>query len=149
MSNILKDFKGKFKLNDLTIYESEHWVWSLRPSQVTIGSGILSLKRECIALSNLNENEFSDLSNIINVIEGTLKGLLGYNIMNYLMLMMVDKQVHYHVIPRYKSEVNLFGVCWRDDCWPGIHNLLGGENELELLINITNHIKKNLILIQK
>ena len=74
--SILNEFKEKFKVNEYKIYESEHWIWSLRPHQATIGAGILSLKRECLTFSGLNPKEFTDLYSIIKVIESTLMMLL-------------------------------------------------------------------------
>jgi diadenosine tetraphosphate (Ap4A) HIT family hydrolase len=64
--------------------------------------------------------------------------------MNYLMLMMVDKHVHFHVIPRYEKEVELFGEIWKDTSWPGIPNLSGESLKIELLHNISSYIKDNL-----
>ncbi|WP_409252130.1 HIT domain-containing protein [Bacillus sp. SCS-153A] len=144
MSNQLSNFKGKFKTEELKIYETEYWLWSLRPHQSTLGAGILSLKRECLTFGELKQEEFTDLNNVIKVIESTMKQLLRYDIMNYLMLMMVDKQVHYHVIPRYESETELFGEVWKDNTWPGIPNLSGDDLELDKLIEISSYIKDNL-----
>ncbi len=42
------NFKEKFSLDELTVCESEFWVWSVRKVQPTIGSGVLSLKKTCI-----------------------------------------------------------------------------------------------------
>ena len=114
MSIIMDDFKKKFKTKELLIHETEHWVWYLRPVQATLGAGVLSLKRECPVFSELNQEEFCDLNNIIKVIEKTLKQTFKYDIMNYLMLMMVDNQVHYHVIPRYEINKDFAGTSWKD-----------------------------------
>ena len=146
MSINLSGFKLKFKIEELLIYETEHWIWSLRPVQVTLGAGVLSLKRECPALSELKQEEFSDLNNIIKVIEITLKKTFNYDIMNYLMLMMVDKQVHYHVIPRYERTIDLAGIPWKDSGWPGVSNLAGEETEMKVLRDIKNVISKNLTI---
>ncbi len=91
MSKIMDEFKSKFKTEELLISESKYWIWSLRPVQATLGAGVLSLKRECPEFSELNQEEFCDLKNIIKVIEKTLKITFNYDVMNYLMLMMVDK----------------------------------------------------------
>jgi len=109
MKNILTDFRNKFKIEELKIYESGYWIWSLRPHQATLGASILSLRRECPNFGGLAPDEYTDLNNIIKVIEKTLKQLFGYDIMNYLMLMMVDKQVHYHVIQDMKIKLNPLG----------------------------------------
>lgn len=144
MSRLMDNFKEKFKTDEFLIYESKYWVWSLRPVQATIGSGVLSLKRECPVLSDLNQEEFSDLIDIIKVIERTLKKTFNYDIMNYLMLMMVDKQVHYHVIPRYERSIDFVGISWEDLAWPGVPSLAGDEIDNSKLNEILDIIKENL-----
>ncbi len=37
---------------------------------------------------------------------------------NYILLMMVDKYVHWHVIPRYQSPREMGGVSFEDSGWP-------------------------------
>lgn len=144
MSGIMDEFKSKFKTEELLIYETDHWIWSLRLVQATLGAGVLSLKRECPVLIELNQNEFSDLDNIIKVIEKALKETFDYDIMNYIMLMMIDKQVHYHVIPRYERTIDFCGLTWKDSGWPGMPNLAGEEMELRTLDEILSAIKENL-----
>ena len=39
------------------------------------------------------------------------------------MLMMVDRQVHFHVLPRYEGERTLAGVTVRDAGWPAVPQL--------------------------
>ncbi|MFJ8512846.1 hypothetical protein [Lysinibacillus xylanilyticus] len=144
MCKILSDFKSKFKTDELKIFETEYWLWSLRPHQATLGAGILSLKRECTSLGQLMQEEFTDLNNIIKVIEATNKQLFSYDIMNYLMLMMIDKQVHYHVIPRYEKEIKIFGDVWKDSSWPGVPNLAGDAIDMNKLKKISSYVKDNL-----
>lgn len=124
MSSLL-DFRNKFNVDNLKIFETDYWIWSLRPHQATIGAGILSLKRECATFGELESKEFTDLNNIIKVIEPTLKSTFNYDIINYLMLMMVDKHVHYHVFPRYQNSVVVLGDTWNDKAWPAVPALLG------------------------
>lgn len=142
--NGLKEFEKKFRVNDLKIFETEHWLWSLRPHQVTIGAGVLSLKRECRTFSELYQSEHTDLNNIIKVIETTLKSSFNYDVMNYLMLMMFDKHVHYHVIPRYEKTMEFFGDRWKDKDWPNVPNLLGQALNDRYLENIKLLIQSNI-----
>lgn len=144
LSKGMDGFRNKFKIKELEIYETKYWIWSLRPHQATLGSGILSLKRECATFGELMLEEFSDLNNIIKVIEPTLKKSFSYDIMNYLMLMMVDKQVHYHLIPRYANQIELFDAIWKDNAWPGVPNLAGETLDINELANICSYIKNNL-----
>src|SRR5690554_6952221 len=118
--SIYEEFEDKFKVNEYKIYESEHWIWSLRPHQATLGAGILSLKRECFAFSELKPDEYADLNNIIKVIEPALMKAFNYDVINYLMLMMFDKHVHYHIFPRYKTPIEVLGETWKDENWPAV-----------------------------
>jgi diadenosine tetraphosphate (Ap4A) HIT family hydrolase len=49
-----------------------------------------------------------------------------YERINYLMLMMVDPHVHYHVIPRYSTSRTFNGVEFVDAGWPALPQLGGG-----------------------
>lgn len=146
MNDVIIDFNEKFKIEGLLICETDYWNWSLRPGQATLGSGILSLKRECPAFSELNQEEFSDLKSIIKIIEETLKKSFGYDIINYLMLMMVDKQVHYHIIPRYKKNIDFNDRLWIDFNWPNLPDLTEEEIDCDMLNKILMTVKENLVL---
>ena len=144
MANNLEEFKLKFKTKELLIWESQFWIWSLRPVQATLGSSILSLKRSCPVFSELTQAEFSDLNNAVKVIEHAVKKAFHYDIMNYLMLMMVDKQVHFHVIPRYQGKQHFVKLDWIDSGWPGVPNLSGQVLEVEKLSEILCKLKEHL-----
>lgn len=145
MSNNLREFKEKFLIEDLLLIETEYWYWSLRPNQATLGAGVLSLKRECFSFSGLYKEEFIDLGLMINIVEGTLSKSFKYDIINYLMLMMVDNQVHYHIIPRYKNVINFIDLKWIDNAWPGPPNLNGEKLKIKDLNKIAIFIRQNLI----
>jgi diadenosine tetraphosphate (Ap4A) HIT family hydrolase len=137
-------FQKKFKISDLKIFESKFWIWSLRPYQSTIGSGILSLKRECPTLSLIQTEEYIDLQHITSCIEKTLGNSFDYAVINYLALMMFDKQVHFHVIPRYNRIVNWNNSIWEDTNWPSVPQLSGHDTEFSSLISIKNYLISNL-----
>lgn len=140
----LHNFNKKFKVKEFKIYESNHWIWSLRPHQATIGAGILSLKRECANFGKLKPYEFTDLHNIIGKMERTLKLAFNYDEINYLMLMMIDKHVHYHVFPRYKNSIEILGRTWNDENWPAIPTLMGEQLSGGKLQEITLFIKSKI-----
>jgi diadenosine tetraphosphate (Ap4A) HIT family hydrolase len=48
-----------------------------------------------------------------------LKRVVNYQKINYLMLMMVDPDVHFHVLPRYEGVRTHEGVDFADAGWPG------------------------------
>lgn len=140
----MEKFNEKFKLSELTIYKSKHWTWSLREDQVTLGSSVLSLNRECASFSEISLNESEDLKRIVQVLEATLQKLFTYDRINYLMLMMQDFHVHFHVIPRYQEQKDLLGFTWQDSDWPKPSNLKKLGLDHEILIELLEEIKNNL-----
>jgi len=100
------------------IAEYEHWVVLLRPSQPTLGSLVLAAKGEARAFSALDPAAFAELADAVKDIETALSERVQYAKINYLMLMMVDPHVHYHVIPRYEGERSGGGLTITDTGWP-------------------------------
>jgi diadenosine tetraphosphate (Ap4A) HIT family hydrolase len=108
----------KFGYPDTLIKAYEHWLVLLRPQQVTLGSLVLVCKDPATRFSDVSRAAFTELRDAIAAIEGTLGSLYDYQKMNYLMLMMVDPDVHYHVIPRYDAPRSFAGVEVVDHGWP-------------------------------
>ena len=101
------------------VREYENWVVLLRPQQVTAGSLILAAKSEAPAYGGLPQRAFIEQGAIIAEIEATLRRAVAYERINYLMLMMVDPHVHFHVIPRYAGTREFAGIEISDAGWPG------------------------------
>ena len=101
------------------VRDYQHWVVLLRPAQVTAGSLILAAKGEATAYGDLPQRAFIEQGAIIAQIEATLRRAVTYERINYLMLMMVDPHVHFHVIPRYSGIRSLAGIDIADQGWPG------------------------------
>ncbi len=118
MSDTLEDFRAKFRIPELTLHRSASWTWSLRPAPASLGAGILSLNRFCASFAELTAEEGADLAAIVKHIEARLQRVFAPDRMNYLMLMMVDRQLHFHVLPRYASEREAGGLVWCDREWP-------------------------------
>ena len=105
---------------DTRVADYEHWVVLLRPAQPTLGSLILAAKGEATAFADLDPAAFAELREAIGDIETALTAAVGYARINYLMLMMVDPHVHFHVLPRYEGERSACGVTVRDAGWPKV-----------------------------
>jgi diadenosine tetraphosphate (Ap4A) HIT family hydrolase len=100
------------------VAEYGHWVVLLRPAQPTLGSVILAAKGEATAFAALDAGAFAELGTVIGDIERALSAAVGYAKINYLMLMMVDPHVHFHVLPRYEGDRSACGVTVADAGWP-------------------------------
>ncbi|MCB2108071.1 MAG: HIT family protein [Rhodobacteraceae bacterium] len=94
------------------------WVVLLRPKQITIGSLILAAADPATAFSDVAPMTAAALPDAITRIERGLKAAIGYDKINYLMLMMVDPHVHFHVIPRHAGPVKFLGKEYPDTAWP-------------------------------
>lgn len=109
----------KFGYPGSLIREYDHWAVLLRPAQVTLGSLILAAKSDATAFGRLPAGAHAELAPVTRDVEAVLLSEVAYDRINYLMLMMVDPHVHFHVIPRYAGSRTLCGVTVGDAGWPG------------------------------
>ena len=116
---MINDTMEKFGYPENLVKNYNNWCLCLRMEQVTLGSMVLICKEEVTSFSEISTNAFSEFPAIIREIETNLYSLLIYNKINYLMLMMVDPNVHFHVIPRYETVRELNGTPFQDFGWPG------------------------------
>lgn len=137
----LQAFQEKFRTRDLLVREFDCWLWSVRPVQATLGAGILSLNRYAERFSDLNAQEAGELAAVISTIEKTLATAFRYDKINYLMLMMVDPHVHFHVLPRYAAARSFAGREWGDKGWPGMPQLSGDSADPAALEAVLSKLK--------
>ena len=110
---------AKFGWPATLVAEFDHWVVLLRPAQPTLGSLVLAAKSDATAFGDLPGAAHAELKTVTAAIEAALTRAVGYAKINYLMLMMVDPHVHFHVIPRYDGERSAAGLTITDAGWPG------------------------------
>ncbi|MHA2031855.1 MAG: HIT family protein [Candidatus Kariarchaeaceae archaeon] len=114
----------KFKYPETLIKEYNYWVVLVRPAQVTAGSLILACKEDAEAMADVSKPAFTELSIVMNELEIGLKNTFQFDKINYLCLMMLDKQVHFHVIPRYANERIFDNISFKDNGWPKLPQLM-------------------------
>jgi diadenosine tetraphosphate (Ap4A) HIT family hydrolase len=117
----------KFGYPATLIREFEYWVVLLRPAQVTLGSLVLAAKDEATAFGSLPAAAHAELAAATRQIEATLSTEIGYDRINYLMLMMVDPHVHFHIFPRYANPRSFGDLKIDDSGWPGAPDLASGQ----------------------
>ena len=113
----------KFGFPETLIREFDHWLILLRPAQVTLGSLVLAAKCEATSYSHLPREAFAEQAAAVQSIESSLAAFSQFERINYLMLMMVDPHVHFHVIPRYSEPRHWRGIDFADAGWPGSPHL--------------------------
>jgi diadenosine tetraphosphate (Ap4A) HIT family hydrolase len=111
--------ESKFGDPATRIAQTERWSVLARPKQPTLGSLVLVCREPVRAFSDLSAEAFVELGTVVLSVERTLRDFVAYERINYLMLMMVDPDVHFHVIPRYPDTRTLLGLEYRDAGWPG------------------------------
>lgn len=109
------------------IQDYTNWVVVLRPHQATLGDLVIIHKSNATAFSDLDGASFAELEMVIKNCEAALKDCFDYQKINYMMLMMKDPQVHYHVIPRYSDEKSFDELSFQDAGWPALPDLAGGH----------------------
>lgn len=109
----------KFGYGPGTLFEDEHWAVVVRPAQPTLGSLVLIAKRDVTEFGDLTPEEGAALPGMAARITAA-HALVAPDRVNYLMLMMVDRQVHFHVVPRYDGQRAWGGKEFVDAGWPGV-----------------------------
>ena len=109
----------KFGYPQTLVAEYGHWLVLLRPQQVTLGSLVLAAKSDATAYGALPFDAFAEQGRIVADIERVLASFCDFERINYLMLMMVDPHVHFHVIPRYSTPRSWQDIEFADAGWPG------------------------------
>ena len=110
---------AKFGDPETRLADYTHWRVLLRAAQPTLGSLILGAKSEARAFSALPVEAYAELGQATREIETVLSDFVKYERINYLMLMMVDPHVHFHVIPRYQGMRDFGTLKLPDKGWPG------------------------------
>ena len=113
------DTMRKFGYPETLIRGFQNWAVLLRPAQVTLGSLVLCAKSEVESFGELEPQAFAELAEIVPSIEQALHAFTDYERINYLMLMMVDRQVHFHIFPRYFGARSFEAAAFPDSGWPG------------------------------
>lgn len=133
-------FVTKFQLTELTVRRHEHWTLSLRPAQPTLGACVLSLNRPCEAWGEATRDENAELASVVADTEARLAHCFRYDKLNYLMLMMVDPHVHFHIIPRYGQPREHQGIDWVDRGWPKPPDLTPHDIDASVLEKIRQEL---------
>lgn len=100
------------------IAATDHWVIVLRPKQVTLGSLMLITKHSVTAMAELPSDAVSDLHAAWQKIAAIYDATFQPEKLNYLALMMVDPNPHFHVLPRYAAPRAFDGAFFDDKSWP-------------------------------
>lgn len=138
----MHDTLVKFGYPDTLIHEGRYWSVLLRPQQATLGALVLVCKEDVLRYSDISPAAFVEQGIMVTGIETMLTEAFGYQRINYMMLMMVDPHVHFHVLPRYDSTREFGGVTFVDAGWPALPQLAAGPApDVVLRQSLIQHLK--------
>ena len=134
----------KFGYPASLVHDYSHWCVLLRPAQVTLGALILAAKSGVRTYAGLEVEAFTEMSKITGDIEAAFSRFPQAEKINYLMLMMVDPHVHFHVLPRYSGIRTYGSTTFEDRGWPGPPDLKGApaitpDDFARLLATVKSH----------
>lgn len=115
----LEAFRETFRLDELTVVDGAHWVVSVRPGQLTLGSLVVSSRAGLVDFAALDADAGAALAAAFGDVERAARELFGAVRVNFVALMMKDPVVHFHALPRYDRDVERYGRVWQDADWPG------------------------------
>ena len=130
----------KFGYPSTLVKEYKHWYLLRRFEQVTLGSLILICKEQTDAFSKISSESFGELPIAVKEIETNLKRLFQNDKINYLMLMMVDPEVHFHIVPRYANDREFEGVIFKDLEWPK-------KADIDVINNVRDDVLEKLTIV--
>jgi diadenosine tetraphosphate (Ap4A) HIT family hydrolase len=108
----------RFGYPNSVVKEFDHWIVLIRPVQTTPLSCIIAARAEVTSLGELSPLAGAELPLVIRGFETAVKRIAPAVKFNYLALMMVDPNPHFHAIPRYAAPLDLCGSLYGDIAFP-------------------------------
>lgn len=136
MAQTVEEFRRKFEVDSLALFANAGWTVSLRPRACTLGACVIAANRSRTSLADIDAAEAAALVEAVAWFEGRARALFGADKFNYLALMMVDDQLHFHALPRYAATPTFAGVDWPDPGWPGQPDLGAGDATPDALATV-------------
>jgi diadenosine tetraphosphate (Ap4A) HIT family hydrolase len=133
----------RFGYPETLVAETPHWSVQVRPVQAVLGQMVLVCREPVLQLSRISAAAHAGLKPLIERTEACLARAFVYDKINWLLLMMVDPDVHFHVLPRYAAPRSFAGVTFTDPGWPAAPSL-GYVNTMQpsTLAELTAHLRQ-------
>jgi diadenosine tetraphosphate (Ap4A) HIT family hydrolase len=96
------------------VAQGDHWSTVLNRDQRLLGKSMLVLNRHSEDVTGLTDHEWLSLRRDLAATKRALDQLLQPDHYNLLFLMNVDRHVHLHIWPRYRSRRTWQGMDYED-----------------------------------
>ena len=140
-SQELEAFRSAFRLDELTVDEGPHWVTSVRPGQITLGSMVVSSSQGLLDFTDLTDTSSAALGAAFGMVERLARERFGAVRVNFIALMMKDPVIHFHALPRYDRSIEWYGRVWEDVDWPGPPTFGPAPVDDEVLTSIRDDLR--------
>lgn len=104
------------------IAEDAYWTMRVNDNQATLGRVFFALKRPETDALNLTADEHAALWRFLTDAKSALTTLFAPDHFNYMALMNLTPQVHWHIFPRYQLPREFAGQTFTDGEWGGHYN---------------------------
>jgi diadenosine tetraphosphate (Ap4A) HIT family hydrolase len=102
----------------LQFYESDFWIWQIHENQSYLGRIILMLKRDLdLSCAFCTDQEWLSLKSNFALYEEFLNSVFRPDRYNYGQLGNIFPQLHFHIVPRYKSNRSWNSIEFQDLKW--------------------------------
>ena len=142
MTETLAEFRAKFRVDELLLHRNRGWSVSLRPAACTLGACVISANRFHGSLGSIDADEAAALGEAVRWFEERARAAFGADKFNHLALMMVDRHLHFHALPRYAAERTFAGATWRDAGWPGQPDLSASQGQGDALLAVRDAMRE-------
>lgn len=133
------------------ITETKYWKIFLAPSQRYLGTCVVSLKRDCCDLKDLDIDEWNDFGKVVEDMEIAIKKLFIPDLFNWSCLKNSvfrkdnpKPHIHWHFIPRYKDIKDFNEVKFEDPDFGYLAKPIDRNIPYEVRINLIKTIKNAL-----
>jgi len=109
---------AKFDKGNNLVKEYKYWTLLLNLKPRKFGQCVAILKRHIDKLADVTPEEMSEYALVASEIESALRTSFDTHLVHHLLLMSLDKHVHFHIMPRYKKPINFGSISWTDDGLP-------------------------------
>lgn len=129
------------KNKNLLIKKYKYWTVLIHLNQCYLGRCVIKLNRHIVDLFDITQKERNELFRVMKRLRNALKKLFQPDLFNYASLGNEVQHLHFHLIPRYKTErffgnIKFLDKNWGKNCWP--------HGEKELPTSILNKLRKTI-----
>ncbi|MFQ5620974.1 MAG: HIT family protein [Candidatus Nanoarchaeia archaeon] len=109
--------------NSALIKPYEHWRLLVDDKQPTLGSALLVVNRNIAKVSDLTKDEAAEYKVIVRDFEEAVRNAFNPDEFYYLLSGNIESHVHWHMVPRYKTDRRFGDRLWNDESYPNLPSL--------------------------